>query len=376
MAAIKTILTRPPELPASADFASLRHQEKFAHDDPGFWAEGPFSILIVDAEDINRRLLKGILKTSKYRILECRKASEARQVLETERVDLIIVDLMLPEVSGPQFCQWAKSNRDTQLIPVLMLTSVHGIENEIVAISAGADEFLTKPLHPAVVRARIRALLRTKALTDSLDEAEAILFALAQAVEHRDVYTGTHCQRLADFSVTLGKALGLPASDLQALHRGGFLHDIGKIGIPDSILFKRGSLDAAEWAIMHTHTIRGEEICRPMKSLGPVLPIIRNHHEKWDGSGYPDGLAGDGIPLLARILQVTDIYDALTTERSYKLALPRDEAFRVMEEEVRCGWRDPELVPVFCELIRAGSESSQRLSMNDSLANMRAQLSK
>ncbi|MDP8982548.1 MAG: response regulator [Acidobacteriota bacterium] len=376
MAAIKTTPTKPNQLPGAAAFAQMRQQEKIARDDTGFWAEGPFSILIIDAEDINRRLLKGILKTSQYRILECRKASEARSVLETERVDLIIVDLMLPEVSGPQFCQWAKSNRETQLIPVLMITSVQGIENEIAAISAGADEFLTKPMHPAVVRARIRALLRTKALTDSLDEAETILFALAQAVEHRDVFTGMHCERLADFSVTLGRALGLSAPDLKALHRGGYLHDIGKVGIPDAILFKKGSLTAEEWDVMRTHTLRGEEICRPMKSLGPVLPIIRNHHEKWDGTGYPDRLAGDQIPLLARILQVTDIYDALTTERCYKPALSRDEAFRVMEEEVRRGWRDPELVEVFRELVCNGSESSQRLSMNDSLANMRVQLSK
>jgi putative two-component system response regulator len=376
MAAIKTTPTKPNQLPGAAAFAQMRQQEKIPRDDTRFWAEGPFSILIIDAEDINRRLLKGILKTSQYRILECRKASEARSVLETERVDLIIVDLMLPEVSGPQFCQWAKSNRETQLIPVLMITSVQGIENEIAAISAGADEFLTKPMHPAVVRARIRALLRTKALTDSLDEAETILFALAQAVEHRDVFTGMHCERLADFSVTLGKALGLSAPDLKALHRGGYLHDIGKVGIPDAILFKKGSLTAEEWDVMRTHTLRGEEICRPMKSLGPVLPIIRNHHEKWDGTGYPDRLAGDQIPLLARILQVTDIYDALTTERCYKPALSRDEAFRLMEEEVRRGWRDPELVEVFRELVCNGSESSQRLSMNDSLANMRVQLSK
>ncbi len=376
MAAIKTTPTKPNQVPGEAAFAPMRQREKIARDDTGFWAEGPFSILIIDAEDINRRLLKGILKTSQYRILECRKASEARHVLETERVDLIIVDLMLPEVSGPQFCQWAKSNRETQLIPVLMITSVQGIENEIAAISAGADEFLTKPMHPAVVRARIRALLRTKALTDSLDEAETILFALAQAVEHRDVLTGMHCERLADFSVTLGKALGLSAPDLKALHRGGYLHDIGKVGIPDAILFKKGSLTKEEWEVMRTHTLRGEEICRPMKSLGPVLPIIRNHHEKWDGTGYPDRLAGDQIPLLARILQVTDIYDALTTERCYKPALSRDEAFRLMEEEVRRGWRDPELVEVFRELVCNGSESSQRLSMNDSLANMRVQLSK
>src|SRR5437763_13595370 len=211
------------------------------------------SILIVDNEEINRWLLRATLKSAPYRILECRRASEAMELLESSRVDLIVLDLMLPEVSGPELCRWLKNNRKTQLIPVLMLTSVQGIENEIAGISSGADEFLIKPLHPAVVRTRIRAMLRNKALIDSLEEAETILFALAQAVEHRDRFTGMHCQRLATLSVMMGEALGLPPSDLISLYRGGFLHDIGKISIPDSILFKPGSLSDDEWLVMKTH---------------------------------------------------------------------------------------------------------------------------
>src|SRR5580693_9395230 len=260
----------------------------------------PSTILIVDSEEINRRLLKAIFKTAPYRILESRKASEAMALLQSEKVDLVILDLMLPEMSGPELCRWMKADRRTQLIPVLMITNVQGVENEIVGISSGADEFLIKPLHPAVVRTRIRAMLRNKALIDSLEEAETILFALAQTVEQRDVYTGQHCQRLAVASVMLGEALGLSQTDLTALYRGGYLHDIGKISIPDAILFKQGLLSEQEWEVMRSHPIRGEEICRPMKSLWPVLPIIRNHHERWDGSGYPDGLAGEDIPLLAR----------------------------------------------------------------------------
>jgi len=274
-------------------------------------------------------------------------------LLQSEKIDLVILDLMLPEMSGPELCRWMKADRRTHLIPVLMLTNVQGVENEIAGISSGADEFLIKPLHPAVVRTRVRAMLRNKALIDSLEEAETILFALAQAVEQRDPYTGQHCQRLASASVMLGEALGLPNSDLLALYRGGYLHDIGKISIPDAILFKQGLLTSEEWSVMRSHPLRGEEICRPMKSLWPVLPIIRNHHERWDGSGYPDGLAGDDIPLLARILQVADIYDALVTERPYKPALSLVETFAVMEEEARRGWRDPELVPLFVSTIQA-----------------------
>src|SRR6266850_2670182 len=333
----------------------------------------PSVILIVDGEEINRRLLKAIFKTASYRILEARKASEAIDLLQNERIDLVILDLRLPEMSGPELCRWMKASRLTQLIPVLMVTSLQGIENEIAGISSGADEFLFKPLHPAVVRTRVRAMLRNKALIDSLEEAETILFALAQAVEQRDAFTGEHCQRLSVAAVMLGEALGLSKPDLTALFRGGYLHDIGKISIPDAILFKQGTLTPEEWDVMRSHPVRGEDICRAMKSLRPVLPIIRNHHERWDGSGYPDGLAGEEIPLLARILQVADIYDALITERPYKPALSTQEAMQILEEEVRRGWRDPELVPLFISTIQT-APTSDLTSLDTSLENMRVEL--
>jgi putative two-component system response regulator len=326
-------------------------------------------VLVVDSEEINRRLLKAIFKTTPYRILEARRASEAMALLQSEKIDLVILDLMLPEMSGPELCRWMKTQRATQLVPVLMITSVQGVENEIVGISSGADEFLIKPLHPGVVRTRVRAMLRNKNLIDSLEEAETILFALAQAVEHRDRYTGQHCQRLAVTSVMLGEALGLASADLISLYRGGYLHDIGKICIPDAILFKQGVLTSEEWEVMRSHSVRGEEICGPMRSLAPVLPIIRSHHERRDGTGYPDGLAGENIPLLARILQVADIYDALTTERPYKPALTSANALEVMEEEVRRGWRDPELVPLFASIIQA-RPSANLASLEESIENL------
>ncbi|MGA7240422.1 MAG: HD domain-containing phosphohydrolase [Bryobacteraceae bacterium] len=184
----------------------------------------------------------------------------------------------------------------------------------------------------------------------AIDPTESILFALAQAVEQRDHQTAGHCERLAFIGVALGMAIGLDRSQLLTLYRGGYLHDIGKVGIPDSILFKPGKLTAQEWVTMRSHTVRGEEICRPLASLQPVLPIIRHHHERWDGSGYPDGLRGDQIPLLARIVQVADIYDALISPRPYKPALSRDEALRIMREETERGWRDPEIAGLFLRL--------------------------
>ena len=346
-------------------------------------AQAP-TILIVDDIELNRRLLKAMLKTASYRILEAARPTAAIQILEREKVDLVVVDLVMPEMSGPEFCHLLKSERRTQLIPILMTTSVQGTENEVAGIESGADEFLIKPLQPAVARTRIRAMLRNKALTDSLEEAETILFALAQAVERRDKYTGMHCERLTTYSLALGQALGLPRQEQLALYRGSYLHDIGKIGIPDGILFKRGLLTDEEWQTMRLHTIRGEEICKPMKTLAPVLPIIRSHHERWDGSGYPDGLSGEDIPLLARILQVADIYDALTTARPYKPAFSHQHALEIMIEEARRGWRDPELVPLFAEVSQRNISHGDsavtpwpvHISMQQSLDNMRRELSK
>ena len=341
-------------------------------------SETPPVILIVDEMEINRRVLRAMLKTSSCRIIECNRPARAFEILNSETIDLVIVDLMLPEMGGPEFCRRLKSERHTRFIPVLMLTSVQGVENEVAGISSGADEFLIKPLHPAVVRARVRSLLRNKALIDSLEEAESILFALAQAVEQRDQYTGQHCQRLASYSVALGDALGLSRPEIRALQRGGYLHDIGKIGVPDAILFKKGPLTEDEWKIMRAHTTRGEEICKPMKSLAPVLPVIRSHHEKWDGTGYPDGLRAEEIPLLARILQVADIYDALTTARPYKKALTHAEAAQVMIQEMERGWRDAELVTLFLDMCEAEPEGdvTQLSAVQASLANMGRELAR
>ncbi len=343
-------------------------------------AQAP-TLLIVDEIDLNRRLLKAMLKTAPYRILEAKRPSEAFAILDCEKVDLMVVDQAMPEMSGTEFCALVKNDRRTQLIPVLVTTSVQGVDNEVAGFESGADEFLIKPLHPALVRTRVRSMLRHKALVDSLDEAETILFALAQSVEHRDRYTGLHCERLATYGIALAQALGLSRREQQALYRGGYLHDIGKIVIPDSILFKRGLLTDEEWQIMRQHTIRGEEICRPMKTLAPVLPIIRSHHERWDGTGYPDRLAGEDIPLLARILQVADIYDALTTARPYKPAFTHQHAMEMMLEEARRGWRDPELVPLFAQVMERAADAGDAFwsgseGMQESLANMGRILSK
>ena len=184
----------------------------------------------------------------------------------------------------------------------------------------------------------------------ALDESAYTLFALAEAMDQRDTHTAGHSERLACLSVNLGIALGLGDPSLRILYCGGFLHDIGKVGIPDTILFKPGSLTDIEWDTMRSHTTKGENICRHLSSLSPVLPVIRHHHERWDGSGYPDGLRGEQIPLLARVLQVADIYDALTNPRPYKPAFSNQEALRILEQETERGWRDPRIMKTFFHL--------------------------
>jgi putative two-component system response regulator len=183
-------------------------------------------------------------------------------------------------------------------------------------------------------------------------DAEGTLMAMAQAIELRDPTTGGHCERLAFHGVALGMAMGLSRGELVSLYRGGFLHDIGKVAMPDAILFKPSALDEEEWNTMRQHPLLGEEICRGLKALEPVLPIIRSHHERWDGTGYPDGLKGNAIPLLARVLQFADIYDALTAPRPYKRAYSPQIALEIMEEETARGWRDPDLMELYLRLHR------------------------
>jgi putative two-component system response regulator len=228
-----------------------------------------------------------------------------------------------------------------------MIVSRKGdLDAEVTAMEAGADAFFTAPVRSDVLDARVKACLRRKSGGDSLELSDPLLFALARSVEERDSSLGRHCERLALMAAVMGLRLGLSAEDIRTLQRGGYVHDIGKIALPDAVLLKPSPLDEHEWEIMKTHPVRGEAICSRASSLQAVLPLIRHHHERWDGSGYPDGLKGEQIPLLARILQMADIYDALTAERPYKPALSPEQALEIIREETRREWRDPSLLPV------------------------------
>ena len=302
------------------------------------------TILIADDDESNRLLLTEILSVERYRIVHARDGDEAIERLENGEVDLVLSDVMMPRRSGFAVCRALKSNPDTRLIPVVLVTSLSASEDRMQGIESGADDFINKPVNKEELLARVRSLLKIKQFTDELEHAETVLFALALSIEAKDPYTEGHCDRLSQYSESLAKRLGLSEEERVALRRGGVIHDIGKVAVPDQILLKPGPLTPEERKVMERHTVVGAGICSPLKSFRSVLPIIRHHHEKMDGSGYPDGLKSDAIPLTARILQTVDIYDALTTDRPYRKALAPERAFALMREEVKRGWWDGALV--------------------------------
>jgi len=304
-------------------------------------------VLVVDDNRENAILTRELLHTDGYEVQIAGDAARAEVLIRENPPDVILLDVVMPGKSGIDLCRELKNDPETRLIPIVMITGLTERDDKIRAIEAGADDFLNKPIFPEEMFARVKSLLRLKEFTDELESAEDVLCTLGLSVESRDTYTAGHCERLAEYADDLGRHLGLPTDDLVALRRGGYLHDIGKITVPDEVLKKGSNLTATEWQIMRLHPVTGENICRPLKSLRDVLPIIRHHHEHWDGSGYPDGLEKNQIPLLARILQVVDVYDALRTARPYKPALSHDDAARVMHNESNYGLWDHELVRAF-----------------------------
>ncbi len=309
------------------------------------------SILVVDDSIVNAALLKELLVSRGYPTIAVQNAAAAEAEIRREAPDLILLDVIMPGKSGYELCRELKTDSKTRLIPIVMITGLSDREDRLQGIEAGADDFLTKPISPEELFARVNSLLKLKEFTDELETADSVLCTLGLSVEARDPYTEGHCERLARDAVDLGRFLGLDEESIVALRRGGYLHDLGKIAVPDEILKKGSDLTPAEWEIMKQHPVTGEKICRPLRSLRLVLPIIRHHHEHSDGSGYPDGLRAGEIPLLPRILQVVDIYDALRTARPYKPALGHEQAALTMRAEARSGLWDQELVSDFFKVL-------------------------
>ena len=314
----------------------------------------PPSVLIVDDDPAIRHLFERWLSSHGYSVASAADGEAALEAVREQPPDVVLLDVAMPKLSGVDVCRRIKQDNATRLTPVILVSAVDGVADRITGLAAGADDFLSKPVNPAELLTRVGAVVRVKRYTDDLDSAASIVTTLATMIESRDGHSEGHCYRMANYAAALGRRLNLDADDLQALRRGGMLHDIGMLAIPESVIQKTGPLDAGEFDVVKTHTTIGDSLCANLRSLQSVRPIVRHHHERRDGSGYPDRLGGDSIPLLAQIISIVDVYDAVTTRRAYQTSISADEAIGILRSEVAKGWRSHDLVEEFISLIGDG----------------------
>jgi putative two-component system response regulator len=310
------------------------------------------TILVVEDDPHIRDVLSGLLGTLGYRLMMAASAEQALDALNVVSPDLVLTDVHLGAMSGIELCARLKADPRYELTPVVILTAVGDLAARVAGLAAGADDFFTKPVEFVELRTRLAALLRVKLLLSQLERAEAVITTLALTIEARDPYTLGHCDRLSRYAVAVGEALGLDAELVRSLRLGGYLHDLGKIAVPDGILLKPGPLDPIEQERIRAHPGAGSDLVLGLRSMELVRPIMRHHHEKWDGSGYPDGLKGESIPLGARIISVVDVFDALHTDRPYKAAMSRSDAVSMLIRETDAGYWDPRVVSTFLDILR------------------------
>lgn len=323
---------------------------------------GPGRLLVVDDDEHIRVLLSRMLGPTGYVIEEAASAEEALVKLDANPPDLILLDMGLPGKSGMAIIPIIRSDPRYRLTPIVMITGAATPARKVEAIDAGVTEFLSKPFSRVELAARVRSLLAFKYATDALEDAEQVILALAQTIDARDSYTYGHSARVSLYAGLLGSRIGLAPWPLAVVRRGGLFHDFGKIAVRDRVLLKPGRLTEAEYAEIKQHPRKGRDLLSNMKTLGPALDIVDHHHERMDGSGYPDGLAGESIPITARITTIADVFDALTTARVYRGALPRREALDIMAAEVRKGWWDGRLLDEFRGLLELLPETDERLT--------------
>lgn len=308
------------------------------------------NVLIVDDIPKNLKLLEGMLQPLRYHVLKADSGEAALDIMSKVDVDLVLLDVMMPGLDGFEVCRRIKNDPRLRIVPIILVTALDDSKSKIMGIEAGADDFISKPPNKAELIARTRSLIKLKQINSNLVDIENVLFSLARAVEAKDTYTQGHIERVSNLAMVLGRKLGLNEKELEALKYGGILHDVGKIAVPREILNKLGRLNEEEWEVMKSHSIVGYQICLPLeKNLGPALDVIRYHHEKMDGSGYPDHLKGKDIPVVARIVAVTDIYDAIITDRPYRKGMSRKEAIDILLKEAEDGKLDPEIVQLLVD---------------------------
>ena len=314
----------------------------------------PPAVLVVDDDENVRHVFERMLSTHGYSVSSASDGTTALEAVRRQPPDVVLLDVSMPGVDGFEICKRLKRDQLTRLTPVILVSAIDARAARIAAFAAGADDFLSKPADATELLTRVGAAARLKRYTDDLDSAASIIVTLATMIESRDGHSEGHCYRMSNYSAALGRRLGLDADDLQVLQRGGMLHDIGMLAIPEAVIMKSGPLDAVEFDIVKTHTTVGDSLCANLRSLQTVRPIVRHHHERRDGSGYPDHLHGDDIPLLAQIIGIVDVYDAVTTRRAYQSSKSADEAIDVLRREAEKGWRSPDLVEEFVGLIGDG----------------------
>lgn len=311
-------------------------------------ATEPGYILIVEDHEAVAQALADLLQEDGHRSEIAFSGQEALRTVEYAPPELILLDLNLPDTDGLTLCRQLKQHETTRLIPVIIVTAHADRQAQLLSIAAGAEGYLQKPVDAQELATRVTALLRAKRLNDQLEPAENVIFALALTVEAKDAYTEGHLERLANYATAIGERIGITGPALTALRYGAHLHDVGKIGIDETILRKAGALTADEYRIMQQHTVIGERIVSPLRMASRVGPIVRSHHERWNGSGYPDRLAGEAIPLGARIVAVVDAFDAMTTQRPYNRVFSFSEAATRLQRGAGTIW-DPAVVSVFIE---------------------------
>ncbi|HEV2139639.1 MAG TPA: HD domain-containing phosphohydrolase [Candidatus Dormibacteraeota bacterium] len=303
-------------------------------------------VLAVDDHPMNLELLREYLAGTESDLLVAEDGVTALEIVDRERPDLVLLDVVMPRLDGIEVCRRIKADPANRLVPVVLVTSLNTVEDRVRALEAGADDYLTKPVDRRELMARVLTLIRTKELYDRLDDAEHVMAAFARLVEAKDGGTQAHVERVARSARALAEAAGLEAAETEIVYFGGIVHDIGKVGVPDAVLLKPGPLTGVETEVMRRHVIIGVEIALKLKSAKGLVPIIRHHHERFDGAGYPDSLAGPAIPPAAMIVSICDAYDAMTSDRPYRPAMRSDQAVAELRNGSGSQW-DPRLVDLF-----------------------------
>jgi len=310
------------------------------------------SILVVDDHAFNLEVMEGLLFREGYNVRTALNAQEALELYGRETIDLAVLDVMMPGMNGFDLCRKLKGLSEKRFFPVILVTALSELDDKITGLEAGADDFLTKPFHTIELLTKIRSLLRLRKLQSELDHSEDVILTLAIAIEAKDPYTKGHSERVGSLSMQLASFIGMTEDDRQSLFKAGVLHDIGKLGIEDHILHKSEDLTEEETKLVKDHVLIGETICMPLHSARHILPVIRNHHERWDGSGFPDGLGGEAIPLFARIVAITDSFDAMVSIRPYRSPYSVKDAIATMEQEKHSGQWDPGLLDNFVRMMK------------------------